>query len=530
MVPGSSFNFITQCFFLTSRCLSLGLLPACRKCANLERHFSHVHHRGDHEQASRVFAHFRALRAQVGDPELLEEALRFMCLAADWFIGALLPGDQPLDASLTLPLPSPPPELIGAVPQYFLEDMVDLLGFVEDRGDPTSVAMLGRVPLHRIVDLVIVLLGSPNLIHNPHIRTKLAKALVAVHQAEVCDDLLRAHPLGQKYLSSSLLAAYGDAGQLDFYDQAPYRKDITTFLRWLWQSKEHYSQFRAIADDEQGFMSFANSIINHINSLVSESLDRLPDIKDMMQQLADAALPAEEREALEGRLDESEQICKMEFELANETLALLRFISAEIQELFLRPELVERMASMLVSLLRKLAGPRNLDLKVDNPDRYNFKPKEMLNDVVTIFLHFEPYADFHRACSHSAFYDADMMRKAARTVQRLNLVGGAENDKLKSMLQAIDSASIEVDLGEIPDEFLDPLLQTLMLDPVTLPSSGTVVDRPTIMQHLLNDSSDPFSRAPLKADELQPNDELKARIEAFVKERTAAAPPSLSAE
>ena len=127
--------------------------------------------------------------------------------------------------------------------------------------------------------------------------------------------------------------------------------------------------------------------------------------------------------------------------------------------------------------------------------------------------------DFHCACSRSAYYNKEMMRKAARIVRRLNLLSGTENDKLDAMLAAIGAVT-EVDLGEIPDEFLDPLLQTLMRDPVTLPTSGTVVDRSTIMQHLLNDKTDPFSRSPLEASQLEPADELKAKIDAFIKDRT----------
>lgn len=75
-------------------------------------------------------------------------------------------------------------------------------------------------------------------------------------------------------------------------------------------------------------------------------------------------------------------------------------------------------------------------------------------------------------------------------------------------------------------EFLDPLLSTLMRDPVLLPTSGTIVDRSTISQHLLNDPtgtlngnylhldsffSDPFNRKPLKVSMLEPATELKER-------------------
>ena len=46
------------------------------------------------------------------------------------------------------------------------------------------------------------------------------------------------------------------------------------------------------------------------------------------------------------------------------------------------------------------------------------------------------------------------------------------------MVEARESyEASEASLGEIPDEFLDPVLFQLMRDPVLLPTSGTVVDR-----------------------------------------------------
>jgi ubiquitin conjugation factor E4 B len=55
-----------------------------------------------------------------------------------------------------------------------------------------------------------------------------------------------------------------------------------------------------------------------------------------------------------------------------------------------------------------------------------------------------------------------------------------------------------------------------MRDPVTLPSSGVTLDRATIARHLQSDATDPFSRAPLKMEELRPEAALKARIAAWV--------------
>ena len=77
--------------------------------------------------------------------------------------------------------------------------------------------------------------------------------------------------------------------------------------------------------------------------------------------------------------------------------------------------------------------------------------------------------------------------------------------------------------GEVPDEFLDPIQYTLMKDPVMLPTSGTCMDRATIMRHLLSDPRDPINRKPLTPDMLEPAMELKQKIKAWMKEQRAAA-------
>lgn len=49
----------------------------------------------------------------------------------------------------------------------------------------------------------------------------------------------------------------------------------------------------------------------------------------------------------------------------------------------------------------------------------------------------------------------------------------------------------------------DPLMDTLMTDPVRLPS-GTIMDRSIILRHLLNSPTDPFNRQMLTESMLEP--------------------------
>jgi ubiquitin conjugation factor E4 B len=68
---------------------------------------------------------------------------------------------------------------------------------------------------------------------------------------------------------------------------------------------------------------------------------------------------------------------------------------------------------------------------------------------------------------------------------------------------------------DAPDEFLDPLMATLMSDPVELPSSHNIIDRITIKRHLLNDPHDPFNRSPLTLEQVIPRPDILKKIEEY---------------
>lgn len=71
--------------------------------------------------------------------------------------------------------------------------------------------------------------------------------------------------------------------------------------------------------------------------------------------------------------------------------------------------------------------------------------------------------------------------------------------------------------ADIPEEFLDPILNTIMKDPVILPDSKMTIDRETIQRHLSISPTDPFSRQALREEDLLPNTELLEKIKAWSK-------------
>lgn len=63
-----------------------------------------------------------------------------------------------------------------------------------------------------------------------------------------------------------------------------------------------------------------------------------------------------------------------------------------------------------------------------------------------------------------------------------------------------------------PEEYLDPLLGTLMTDPVLLKTSGRIVDRSTAVKCILRGGKDPFNNKKLVNAHLEPQPELADQI------------------
>ena len=81
---------------------------------------------------------------------------------------------------------------------------------------------------------------------------------------------------------------------------------------------------------------------------------------------------------------------------------------------------------------------------------------------------------------------------------------------------AYRQASDEDLIAIAPDEFIDPIMSCIMMNPVILPSSKVTVDRSTIARHLLSDQTDPFNRSPLTMEQVLPDHLLRDKIHAWL--------------
>lgn len=277
------------------------------------------------------------------------------------------------------------------------------------------------------------------------------------------------------------------------------------------------------------FVRFVNLLLNDVTFVLDESFTAFSQIHNLSKELSSGeTLDENARKEKEEALEAAKGRAKSYMQLTNETVAMLKLFTEALADSFTMPEIVQRLADMLDYNLDAMVGPKQSNLRIENPQEYNFNPKQLLAEIIDVYLNLREKENFILAVARDGrSYKPSNFAQATTIMKRFALKSPEELDAwedLASKIQAAKEADeqAEEDLGEIPDEFLDPLVYTLMEDPVILPSSRTTIDRSTIRSHLLSDPTDPFNRVPLKIEDVRPDVEMKKRIDAFRAEKRGA--------
>mmetsp|Transcript_17081 Transcript_17081/g.16951 ORF Transcript_17081/g.16951 Transcript_17081/m.16951 type:complete len:692 (-) Transcript_17081:29-2104(-) len=424
----------------------------------------------------------------------------------------------------TLPLPPPNP-ILGILPEHIVENISELLIIILEL-QPENLRSMGSQEILNLLTFATVVLSSPSHFSNPYLRAKLVQALSMILEEGIFGDLhtlINLNEVAKKYLLPSLIIFYVDiefsGSHSQFYDKFMYRHYTAKIFAFLWKFEYYQNQTKA-QEGEPYFARFINMLINDTTWCYDEGLKKLIDCKKFIDKRnTESVTPQEEEEN-----SKTEGYCKYVMQQANESIGLLEQVADWNSSLFVSDEFGDRTAAMLNYFLALLCGPKCLELKVENPKHYNFLPEEMLGNIIKIYLHIGKHEKFYQCIiKDERSYSGDIMNKALRICNKRPILAYELIQTYEQFIQRVKSTSqaqqsIEDKLGEIPDEFLDPISCELMRNPVILPS-GTRIDRPTIVRHLLSDQHDPFSRAPLKVEELIEDTDLKERINSWISER-----------
>ncbi|KAJ3644556.1 hypothetical protein Zmor_022280 [Zophobas morio] len=553
-------NFSTICWFLTLHCHHLSLLPALQKYQRRIRAIRDLQKLLDETVAAEAqwrntpFAHrnkqfikrwkqqLKKLNkskacADAGllDKNLIRRALIFYTSVAQ-FLLSLMTNTPPGSPIPNLPLPSTTAEAFSALPEWYVEDIAEFLLFAL----PYFPTVITENMEDSLITWLLVTICSSSMIKNPYLVAKLVEVVFVIiptfqPRCEMLYDRFMSHEISRTILPSALMKFYTDVettgSSSEFYDKFSIRYHISLIIKGMWNSAIHRQALVNESKSGKQFVKFVNMLMNDTTFLLDESLESLKRIHEVQELISDeekwSKVSSEQQQSRMRQLTADERQCRSYLTLARETVDMFHYLTVDIKEPFLRPELVDRLASMLNFNLQQLCGPKCKNLKVRNPDKYGWEPRRLLSQLVDIYLHLDCDQFAGALAGDERSFRKELFDDAAARLDRLSIKTPVEIERFKALADKayqilLNNQKSDDWMSDAPDEFKDPLMDTLMTDPVLLPS-GQVMDRSVIMRHLLNSSTDPFNRQPLTEDMLQPVNELKERIRIWKSEKTRSA-------
>ncbi|XP_023710863.1 ubiquitin conjugation factor E4 A isoform X2 [Cryptotermes secundus] len=552
-----TYGFISECFYLAHKALDLGfkvtfeqLMRLNQDLARIQRAFIDAQNQAGAnsdvvqtigERMELEMTRYLSLRAALLEPQSLSRTAQLLVATAVWLV------------QVTLDVNSDQSPRKYYTPTQFRTVEFPLPQEVPATLSPRTLEEQGFALLDPILTQVLVFMGSPQRMRNPHLRAHMAECLESLlphHDEEppalnpnplgsfYRERLFKAHPHRKQIVESLLDVFVGIemTGQSVAFEQKfKYRRPMYILMDYLWQIEEHAECFQNLATEAEAnmeavtpplFLRFLNLLMNDAVFLLDEALSNMAQLRQM-QTAREAGewqqLPIHEREQNEGYLQHIGMIARFDNILGRETIHTLEFLTSKITSIFSHPTMVDRIAAMLNYFLFHLVGPKKRNFKVKDQKEYEFNPAKIVMDICKIYVHLHESDSFCLAVSQDGrSYSPHLFTYAEDVLARIGggaLIADVQAVALKVAQMASQQQTDDEILAEAPEEFLDPIMSTLMRDPVILPSSHTTVDRSTIARHLLSDQTDPFNRSALTMDMVKPHDELRLQIEAWIKEK-----------
>ncbi|XP_029670993.1 LOW QUALITY PROTEIN: ubiquitin conjugation factor E4 B-like [Formica exsecta] len=459
--------------------------------------------------------------AALKEPIFLRRCLGFYISVAV-FLLSLLTQTAPDNSLPELPLPQEVMCKFTALPEWYVEDIVEFLLFTFQ-----FCPMSFDVNISPLITLLLVVVCTPHCIRNPHLIAKIIEVLYKV-QVGVCTrgtesfgHKFMAHPISKTFLASHLMKFYIDVEIIninsEFEDNFIICYHVSVILNSLWHSPMHRASIVNESNNGKHFVKFINILMNDTTFLLEDTqeyyLKYILEVEELMSDtITWNAISQEQQQSRRRQLVENEKKVRFSLKLAEHIVAMFHYLTVDIKEPFLRPELVGQLCAMLNFNLQQLCRSKSENLTVEKLGKYGWEPNLLFCQLIDIYLHLDHDNSAAASAIFQLLFRNELFTDAANELERSGIKTTTEIERFVALAER--AAVIARDnraRDDAPEEFRDLLMDTLMEDPVKLPS-GIVVDKAVIIRHLLSSATDPFNRQPLSEDMFVPMPDLKERI------------------
>ena len=435
---------------------------------------------------------------------------------------------------------------IACIPEFYLSNVLEILQFLSHTSGDTLATL--ATDFSHLIQFSTCFLSNSLLVANPHTRGKIAEVLgtlthrdtntrhFLMSHSERIRSTLESDQVALRHFLPALLKVFAEievtGDEVEFDQKFSYRDAMYDLIQYMWKS-DHFrpcldSLCEEVLSRTHGvppvLMRFLNALINDATYLLDEGLDHVKKVATI-EKLRNVAqwqeLSDEEKSSKMEELTQETRFARILNRLASKTIDTLITISHFTPQILTVQSKLDSLASMLNYFLDQLTGSKNRNLAVPDRDKLGFQPIELLYDLLQVYFNLSEFPAFLSAVVSDGRCYSDQL---LTNTQKVLGVTKAPYEKLAKWTQLCDTlsrvkrATLEEVAEDVPEEFLDELMRTVMSDPIRLPS-GNVVDRATIERHILNQGTDPYTRETLSIEDLKPDPELKEKIEKWHKNK-----------
>lgn len=572
--PGA---FKTQIFWLAVNAIHVLVLPSCKE-AEMAINVASVFHRDKRETLMNdAYGEFHCFESIYNHPRFVESLAHVINLMLVMILkcatGEAGEGPTPSAPFESMDIRHESSDTMSdsmaVLPSCMMEEIVELLDFYRLMRD---VAGNGPGARH-FTDIVNLLdpdlfllfmiwtLGSEK-IKNPNIRGKAAKVLKSLVNEPRFSSRIERAPYSVRNIIPACIRVFCavEKTKQSYYDirmhvKFELRIPIQQLFEILLNSEDHRRELVSfVSEFRDDFYKFASQLLNDTTYLLEEGLDTLIAIRKRENEPEDEVAPAvssadgtaglgvERQVEEDDQNDQGQDIyrrsrhdpkehCKQYMRMGHQTMSTLHQMCKQTSQILVNDKVVieQMITSCLDPSLDRLVGPKCLQLKGEK-SRYDFAlfefdPKKLLYQILEMYVFLGRGSTDKIAkilSEDQRYYRPETLRKAISIARREHLITPEILKEFEDFAKFTNEYATELknvmDSVTVPDEFLDPIMAEIMVDPVLLPTSHNIMDRKHIMRIILSDDHDPFNRQPLKPADLVPQDELRERIHAFAKQ------------
>ena len=145
------------------------------------------------------------------------------------------------------------------------------------------------------------------------------------------------------------------------------------------------------------------------------------------------------------------------------------FLTRETSEPFTRDPTSDHIATTLNYFMAILAGPGKEKMKTKNPKKYKFQPKKILLKICECYLNLSGHSQFvESVAKDERSFKKEIFFSAVEILLNKKMWSLNHISRFKSFVEhvAIVQSQQSEEIEDVPDHFLDPLMDSLMTDPV----------------------------------------------------------------